>query len=184
MQDPSSAAERMCVSFHKRMTGLVKKFQDYPSFWTSMARHFEKLARRAEAVSAPPESYLAAQFDAYPQSTWSSITPGKLASLNAKTTDANWSKVAAQSAPVDYEELARYWVSWVFRHAQMFGIDVYEVVNDPNLAVPAWFRVLNSNDETIIRDYTPLAQDEMDSPAFQQVKEKLRSVHERVRAGV
>lgn len=177
----SETADRLYRAHVGRLMSLGGSAPNYDK----VGKVYERVAKRVIELGATPEAYLDSQYE--------SVDDNQAKSLTIRTIDAakdrcekNWrsSRAVKTSRSTMHKEEASLHVARVWYAAKERGCSVYDVVNDREFTLPAWFRVLNSNDREVIEIYSDEAREVMTSPEFESVKEELQSVHGRLPPGV
>ena len=173
----SSASERMWRAHNRILESFGTPLEKLPIF-VLVKKYYDVMVKRAEKLGATPEEYVAAQFDGVRADLAGQMTATY---LHRKAGDCNKAyeryKRKNRTAGHDFLEADRYYRTLVVKTARMRGCGVYDVVNDINFTLPAWFRVRNSNDQEIIDMHRQQALVDESRPEFMAVEERLGSVH-------
>lgn len=181
----SETAARLYRAHVSRM--MAVGLSRVPSYEEKQVKLYERLARRVLKLKATPEAYIGAQYDAVDSGQARQITITMLVDpRKSGKCDDNWrgSARVETARRTRYKDEASLHLARVWYTAKELQCSMYDVVNDRHFTLPAWFRVLNSDDREIIKIYSEEAREVLASPDFRAVKEELKSVHGRLSAGI
>jgi len=122
------------------------------------------------------EPFIVSQFDSQPLDYCARLTLGKISRESKRSRE----KFAAYRLKFDigrtnYKAEILRLNATVSYYARTWGCSEQEVVSDPNVAFPAWYRFIRLEDEEIKRIYAKAAEAELNSKALREALEVLNA---------
>jgi hypothetical protein len=140
---------------------------------------YDELLKTIRKADADIEKYIDAQFQGLDNNNKCKVTLRQLASNNAVKKYKKY-KESELKVEEDYVKQARFFNCRVRYEAANRGTSVQEVIGDPNTCfLPAWYRVINTDDPQVVKDYGQAAEEVLMSKSFKNVKERIPSADSR-----